>query len=194
MIHQMNDGLQAWSSNELNQPRRSSIFSWAIATGSIKNDANLIIWIRLQCNARLAYRLLNGSPGLRPIMPAGAMYMMVKWFHSLAENAQTSMLNLINRFQVGVDMTKFPEFANDMQFVENLVTEQSVFCLPGRVSRFLRRLFDEPVVVLCVLFQIWHRIESYSFTWPPLNWQPSLFWKKFFLFYFFFESFIFLLP
>lgn len=64
---------------------------------------------QVYCNARLAYRLLNGSPGLRPIMPAGAMYMMV-----------------------GVDMTKFPEFANDMQFVENLVTEQSVFCLPGR--------------------------------------------------------------
>lgn len=60
-------------------------------------------------NAQLAYHLLSELPGLRPIMPAGAMYMMV-----------------------GVDMTNFPEFDNDLQFVEHMVTEESVFCLPGR--------------------------------------------------------------
>jgi len=36
--------------------------------------------------------------------------------------------------QVGVDMANFPEFENDLQFVERMVTEESVFCLPGRVK------------------------------------------------------------
>lgn len=64
-------------------------------------------------NAKLAYDLLSRLPGLRPIMPAGAMYMMV-----------------------GVDMDCFPEFENDLQLVERMVTEQSVFCLPGRCFDF----------------------------------------------------------
>lgn len=34
---------------------------------------------------------------------------------------------------MGVDMTNFQEFDNDLQFVEHMVTEESVFCLPGRV-------------------------------------------------------------
>ena len=44
-------------------------------------------------------------------MPQGAMYMMV-----------------------GVDMKSFPEFSNDVEFTEKMVTEQSVFCLPASVS------------------------------------------------------------
>ena len=36
--------------------------------------------------------------------------------------------------KVGIDLEKFPEFSNDLEFVERLVTEQSVFCLPGKVS------------------------------------------------------------
>ena len=38
--------------------------------------------------------------------------------------------------QVGVELNCFPEFENDLQFVERMVTEESVFCLPGRVSSF----------------------------------------------------------
>ena len=30
-----------------------------------------------QENAKMAYKLLNSIPGLKPVMPAGAMYMMV---------------------------------------------------------------------------------------------------------------------
>ena len=33
-----------------------------------------------------------------------------------------------------MDMANFPEFENDLLFVEHMVTEQSVFCLPGRVN------------------------------------------------------------
>ncbi len=36
-------------------------------------------------------------------------------------------------------MSKFPEFRNDLQFTEKLVTEQSVFCLPAKVGFWLRK-------------------------------------------------------
>ncbi|XP_055371005.1 tyrosine aminotransferase [Condylostylus longicornis] len=59
-------------------------------------------------NAFLAFEMLNKVPGLKPIMPAGAMYMMI-----------------------GIEIDKFPEFPDDLEFVQRLVGEQSVFCLPG---------------------------------------------------------------
>ena len=40
-------------------------------------------------------------------------------------------------FQIGIDIDKFPEFENEMQFTERLVTEQSVFALPASVSTML---------------------------------------------------------
>lgn len=52
--------------------------------------------------------MLKNVPGLKPVMPNGAMYMMI-----------------------GVDIEHFPEFQNDTHFVQELVNEQSVFCLPG---------------------------------------------------------------
>lgn len=38
--------------------------------------------------------------------------------------------------QVGIDMEHFPDFQNDVDFTERLVTEQSVFCLPATVRHF----------------------------------------------------------
>jgi len=35
--------------------------------------------------------------------------------------------------QVGIGMEYFPEFDSDVDFTEQLVTEQSVFCLPAQV-------------------------------------------------------------
>lgn len=35
--------------------------------------------------------------------------------------------------QVGIDMDNFPDFKDDVEFTEQLVTEQSVFCLPATV-------------------------------------------------------------
>lgn len=72
-------------------------------------------------NALLAFNLLSSLQGLRPVMPSGAMYMMI-----------------------GVEMANFPDFENDLQFVERMVTEQSVFCLPGRC-------FDYPNYIRIVL-------------------------------------------
>lgn len=62
----------------------------------------------VQKNAELSYSMLSKVPGLFPIMPAGAMYMMV-----------------------GIHKSNFPAFKHDMDFVECLMAEQSVFCLPG---------------------------------------------------------------
>ncbi|GBM82733.1 Tyrosine aminotransferase [Araneus ventricosus] len=62
----------------------------------------------VQRNANLAYSFLNDVPGLCPVMPKGAMYMMV-----------------------GIQKSCFAKFKHDMDFVEGLMSEQSVFCLPG---------------------------------------------------------------
>ncbi|XP_059146218.1 LOW QUALITY PROTEIN: tyrosine aminotransferase-like [Physella acuta] len=59
-------------------------------------------------NAKLFYEKLNTVNGLHPVMPQGAMYMMV-----------------------GIDMEHFPEFKSDVEFTQRLITEQSVFCLPA---------------------------------------------------------------
>lgn len=59
-------------------------------------------------NAIIAYGKLKLVRGLNPIMPNGAMYMMV-----------------------GLKLEHFPEISDDITFIERLVNEQSVFCLPG---------------------------------------------------------------
>lgn len=62
----------------------------------------------------MAYEALRRTPGLRPVMPQGAMYMMIQ-----------------------IKMSLFPQFKSELQFVERLMSEQSVFCLPGKVSTVL---------------------------------------------------------
>ncbi|XP_028162625.1 tyrosine aminotransferase-like [Ostrinia nubilalis] len=62
----------------------------------------------IENQAKLAYEELRRAPGLRPIMPQGAMYMMIE-----------------------IKMAQFPQFSSELQFVERMVSEQSVFCLPG---------------------------------------------------------------
>ena len=102
----------------------------------------------LQHHAQLAYRLLADVAGLRPIMPAGAMYMMVKLL-SLSQLFGL-LMGPSNVIKVGMDMTKFPGFESDLQFVEQMVTEQSVFCLPGRVripNGFIATLFISLVLL-----------------------------------------------
>ncbi|KAK6632139.1 hypothetical protein RUM44_007169 [Polyplax serrata] len=63
----------------------------------------------LQRNATVVYKKLSEIPGLKPVMPQGAMYLMI-----------------------GIDMSYFPDIQNDHRFVELMVTEESVFCLPGK--------------------------------------------------------------
>lgn len=37
---------------------------------------------------------------------------------------------------IGIDIKKFPDFKNDLDFVQALVREQSVFCLPGECFEY----------------------------------------------------------
>ncbi|XP_076385395.1 tyrosine aminotransferase isoform X2 [Megachile rotundata] len=60
-------------------------------------------------HSKLAYNCITKIPGLKPIMPDGAMYMMVY-----------------------IDLPCFPEFNSDLEFVQRLLMEESVFCLPGQ--------------------------------------------------------------
>jgi tyrosine aminotransferase len=65
----------------------------------------------LERHARLCHDALAAVPGLRPIMPRGAMYMMV-----------------------GVDVAAFgPEIADDKDFTRLLAQEQCVSCLPAAI-------------------------------------------------------------
>merc|ERR1740128_802169 len=82
----------------------------------------------IQNNAKLAFTRLRGVPGLMPVMPQGAMYMMVR-----------------------VDRTRFPGFTSDLNFVERLVAEQSVFCLPGKCfnyPNYVRIVLTVPAILL----------------------------------------------
>ncbi len=56
------------------------------------------------------YDCLSKLPGLKPRKPAGAMYMMV-----------------------GIELEKFPDIPTDLDFVQMLIKEKSVFCLPASV-------------------------------------------------------------
>ncbi|GAB0091603.1 Tyrosine aminotransferase [Sergentomyia squamirostris] len=82
----------------------------------------------LQKTAHMAYDLLRQIRGLNPVMPQGAMYMMV-----------------------GIEMELFPCFHNEMEFVCALVEEQSVFCLPGecfKFPNFMRIVITVPAEVM----------------------------------------------
>lgn len=61
----------------------------------------------------MAYTRLKDVKGLTPIQPAGAFYIMVR-----------------------IEVDKFPSFRNDLHFVESLVAEESVFCLPGNCFEY----------------------------------------------------------
>ncbi|TMS05441.1 Tyrosine aminotransferase [Larimichthys crocea] len=67
----------------------------------------------LKSNSEICFNELSTIPGLNPVMPSGAMYLMV-----------------------GIDIDHFPDYKNDVDFTESLVTEQSVFCLPASAFEY----------------------------------------------------------
>ncbi|XP_077424699.1 tyrosine aminotransferase [Vanacampus margaritifer] len=67
----------------------------------------------LKSNAEICFNELSTVPGLTPVMPSGAMYLMV-----------------------GIDIDCFPDFQSDVDFTEWMVTEQSVFCLPATAFEY----------------------------------------------------------
>ena len=63
--------------------------------------------------ADVAYDTLKKIPGLNPIRPRGAMYMMV-----------------------GIDRSVLTTIRNDIHFTEELMKCKSVFCLPGSAFQY----------------------------------------------------------
>jgi len=74
--------------------------------------------------ANTAFNLLEHVKGLKPYMPQGAMYMMVK-----------------------IKSEYFPQFNTGLEFVQKLMEEESVFCLPGEafgLAGFVRIILTIP--------------------------------------------------
>uniref|UniRef100_A0A9L0J8I7 Tyrosine aminotransferase n=1 Tax=Equus asinus TaxID=9793 RepID=A0A9L0J8I7_EQUAS len=92
----------------------------------------------LKSNADLCYGALAAIPGLRPVRPSGAMYLMV-----------------------GIEMEHFPEFENDVEFTERLVAEQSVHCLPGTCFEYLNFFRVVITVPKVMMLEACSRIQEF---------------------------------
>eukprot|EP00999_Lentomonas_sp_LEN2_P002718 NODE_591_length_1341_cov_89.591433_g552_i0.p1 GENE.NODE_591_length_1341_cov_89.591433_g552_i0~~NODE_591_length_1341_cov_89.591433_g552_i0.p1 ORF type:complete len:411 (-),score=82.04 NODE_591_length_1341_cov_89.591433_g552_i0:60-1292(-) len=87
----------------------------------------------LQDNANYTFKRISDIKGLRPVKPAGAMYIMV-----------------------GLDLDYFKDISNDADFCEKLVAEESVFCLPGQCFQFpnyFRIVFTPPMDQLEIAYE-----------------------------------------
>lgn len=85
----------------------------------------------LEANAEFTVQCLEDVPGLRVIQPQGAMYAMLE----------------IDAAKLGVE--------DDMDFVKKLLSEESVFVLPGQcfqAKNFVRIVFSAPKAVLAEAF------------------------------------------
>ncbi|KAF9283013.1 hypothetical protein BGZ74_002041, partial [Mortierella antarctica] len=64
--------------------------------------------VQLEANAKLSTDILSKVPGLKVIVPQGAMYVMIS-----------------------INVAEFKDIPNDIIFTEKLLGEESVMCLPG---------------------------------------------------------------
>ncbi|KAG0232779.1 hypothetical protein BGW42_007939 [Actinomortierella wolfii] len=89
--------------------------------------------VQLEANAKLSTEILSKVPGLKVIVPQGAMYVMVS-----------------------INIAEFKDIPNDIVFTEKLLGEESVMCLPGSVFQcpnFIRIVFTSPPEVLKDAYQ-----------------------------------------
>eukprot|EP00842_Homolaphlyctis_polyrhiza_P002661 jgi/Hompol1/3396/HPOL_003220-RA len=81
---------------------------------------------QLESNANISREMLKGIPGLTPIFPQGAMYLLLQ-----------------------IKIEEFEGIKNDFEFAEKLIEEEAVFVLAGQIFRcpgeFLRIVFTAPV-------------------------------------------------
>jgi tyrosine aminotransferase len=79
---------------------------------------------QLYTNACIVADGLSVIPGVTPIVPQGAMYVMIR-----------------------IDSAQFTDIADDVEFCQMLLTEESVFMLPGQcfgMPNFARVVFSAP--------------------------------------------------
>lgn len=67
----------------------------------------------LSANANVVYNSLKSAKGLSPIKSYGAMYIMI-----------------------GLDTRRFPKFKCELEFIQSLLKEESVYCLPGTAFNY----------------------------------------------------------
>lgn len=82
----------------------------------------------LEDHAKFSVEKISKIPGLRPVVPRGAMYMMV-----------------------GLELAYFADIASDVEFAAKLLEEESVMVLPGQcfnMANFFRIVFCPPVDTL----------------------------------------------
>jgi len=75
-------------------------------------------------NAKITFEALKEVQGLTAFMPDGTMYMMVK-----------------------IELEHFPQFHSGLDFMQRLMEEESVFCLPGEcfgIPGFMRLVITIP--------------------------------------------------
>ncbi|KAG0258746.1 hypothetical protein DFQ27_004475 [Actinomortierella ambigua] len=89
--------------------------------------------VELEALAKLSTDILSKVPGLKVIVPQGAMYVMI-----------------------AINIAEFKDIPNDIIFTEKLLGEESVMCLPGSVFQcpnFIRIVFTSPPEVLRDAYQ-----------------------------------------
>ncbi|KAI8064583.1 tyrosine aminotransferase [Gongronella butleri] len=85
---------------------------------------------QLEENTQLSMDAVSKIPGLKPVQPQGAMYMMV-----------------------GIDIDQFKDIKDDVEFSQKLLAEESVLCLPGEC-------FNYPNFVRIVITPTKDRLEE----------------------------------
>lgn len=98
----------------------------------------------LRDNAERCVRHIDRIEGLSCVAPQGAMYLMVRPYLCYASQLAATRLTVA---QVRIDLGAFAGFQNDMDFSQALLTEQSVFVLPGTAFRapgFFRIVYCAP--------------------------------------------------
>ena len=100
----------------------------------------------IHSNAQLAYEGLSKIIGLHPIMPSGAMYIMVR-----------------------IDTKYYPEFDSDLKFIQTLAREESVVCFPGsffQCAGYMRIVLSVPTVAL---IEALNRIDCFCYKYSAIN-------------------------
>ncbi|KAJ8679485.1 hypothetical protein QAD02_015272 [Eretmocerus hayati] len=104
----------------------------------------------LKAHANLAYSYISKIPGLKPIVPDGAMYMMVH-----------------------IDIPSFPEFNTELEFVQRLLAEESVFCLPGQCFDYPSYMRLVITVPQDMLEEACHRLQEFCSRHHIKNYDKS---------------------
>lgn len=86
---------------------------------------------QLQGNAEFTTERLGRVPGVEVIVPQGAMYVMVRRGDHRRTVAPPPTPS--RPAQCKVDVDALDGVADDMEFTQKLLDEESVFVLPGRV-------------------------------------------------------------